>query len=607
MAGVAWNKLSLPSESWSAAAVSKTGEKMILCTYDGVIYTSHDTGSTWVKNTSLEQKSLINVAMSADGSRIVAVDNSEFGNIFVSSDGGATWVGQTGIELAYFMSCSISDDGLKIVASADSKSYISSDGGNTWKVSIMPHSASSVLYSPNGSFIAAFDSNFVFTSRDDGETWVVHSELEMLHGVDTWESMCASSTGLAICESGGCIYTTNNIADDTKWMKRTDLGNKMFVKLVMVSARHISEDSAHDILCLIHPTDILRLTEYATDSYNYMSGNMNLENFSIVPTKPAENESAIVMCAKNSDVVIVRAGLKYYISVDSLQTYRKLDLEIDNVEKCAASSDGTKIAILLDDYHRRKKIYVSSDHGTTWVEQTISTGDNTWNVLDMSLDGSKIIVGTFQSDASNRICITTDGGLTWNTQYTPDNRLVHSLAMSADGNKIVCCMLRISEGLLSDENRLFISQDCGATWSQPTTFGAKSAHDVAISADGNMIIAASSAGIQYDQDKGCNVATDPDHDYIFISHDFGNTWIKNIQLGQKFWNNVFIPFDKDGTSKKIIVTTFYPSNRIYMSSDSGVTWHEEMDEFSNCYTFSSNSENAFQTFSRKHFVIAYSI
>jgi hypothetical protein len=73
----------LPASSWSACAISAAGNKMIVASQTGLIYTSADSGTTWTSNTA-PALSWNSVASSADGTRLFAL-------VF----GGGIWRSQT--------------------------------------------------------------------------------------------------------------------------------------------------------------------------------------------------------------------------------------------------------------------------------------------------------------------------------------------------------------------------------------------------------------------------------------------------------------------------------------------------------------------------------
>jgi len=65
---------------WIGVACSSDGTKLVAVAYDNGIYTSTNSGATWVSN-SVPNEQWFSVASSADGTKLVAVGN---GGIFTS-------------------------------------------------------------------------------------------------------------------------------------------------------------------------------------------------------------------------------------------------------------------------------------------------------------------------------------------------------------------------------------------------------------------------------------------------------------------------------------------------------------------------------------------
>ena len=81
-----------PSKTWWSVASSADGTKLVAAAYGGAIYTSPDSGVTWISN-NVPVRNWFSVASSADGMRLVAVINvistAGAGGIYNSPDGGA--------------------------------------------------------------------------------------------------------------------------------------------------------------------------------------------------------------------------------------------------------------------------------------------------------------------------------------------------------------------------------------------------------------------------------------------------------------------------------------------------------------------------------------
>jgi photosystem II stability/assembly factor-like uncharacterized protein len=128
--GVTW----VPRESvrdWEEIASSSDGRKLVAIAPYDFIYTSADSGATWVPR---GKKGLWkDIASSADGKRLVAAELGG-GQIYSSHDYGASWVPVVTDSSHLWHRIAISSDGIRIVAVAVNDGiYTSIDTG---KISI---------------------------------------------------------------------------------------------------------------------------------------------------------------------------------------------------------------------------------------------------------------------------------------------------------------------------------------------------------------------------------------------------------------------------------------------------------------------------------------
>lgn len=84
--GATWSTTS-PSQKWTAVASSADGSRLAAVGSDGVLYTSPDSGSTWLQR-SVTNAPWAGITSSADGSKLAAVANGGF--IYTSSQGSTT-------------------------------------------------------------------------------------------------------------------------------------------------------------------------------------------------------------------------------------------------------------------------------------------------------------------------------------------------------------------------------------------------------------------------------------------------------------------------------------------------------------------------------------
>jgi hypothetical protein len=130
------------SRSWKSVCINAVGNR--LAAVEGNIWTSSDSGTTWVQKTTTPQ-SWISICSNSLGDRLAATVQN--GNIWISTDYGDTWtekVVETG-NLTWLSICS-NGTGQILAATHDTvrvnftrnSIYISTDYGNTWTQRVLP-------------------------------------------------------------------------------------------------------------------------------------------------------------------------------------------------------------------------------------------------------------------------------------------------------------------------------------------------------------------------------------------------------------------------------------------------------------------------------------
>ena len=148
--GTTWTQTSAPKKYWSSVASSADGTKLVATTedynpaFDARIYTSTNSGFTWTQTSAPTNALWAAVASSADGSKLVAVNTAHFafvngnyvcialGLVYTSTDSGATWVSNN-VPNNGWQSVASSADGTKLVAIPQSGGiFTSTNSGATW-------------------------------------------------------------------------------------------------------------------------------------------------------------------------------------------------------------------------------------------------------------------------------------------------------------------------------------------------------------------------------------------------------------------------------------------------------------------------------------------
>ncbi len=212
-----WTQTSAPTNNWSSVASSADGSKLVAAVSGGGIYTSSDSGNTWVPNNNAPSNNWASVASSADGSKLVAVDAG--GGVYTSGDSGNTW-GSNNVPANGWFSVASSADGSKAVVAGgtinSSVIYTSSDSGNTWVSNNVPYLyfCTSAASSADGNiFIVAgywgvFGRNpqwGILVSTNSGANWV-----EKEQGREFLSLACSSDATTLVAASGTYILISTN-------------------------------------------------------------------------------------------------------------------------------------------------------------------------------------------------------------------------------------------------------------------------------------------------------------------------------------------------------------------------------------------------------------
>jgi hypothetical protein len=179
--GNSWSQTSAPTNVWTSIASSADGTKLVAAAavpWSGVIYTSIDSGVTWIQ-ANVPSKCWQSVASSADGAKLAAVylvETNEVpgvylaGHIYTSADSGATWVSNS-VVAGHWESVAMSADGNTLVVGdypyPDPYVYVSTDFGTTWTSNAL--SAGYTMYvnasADGGKLFAASLGGLIFTSQ----------------------------------------------------------------------------------------------------------------------------------------------------------------------------------------------------------------------------------------------------------------------------------------------------------------------------------------------------------------------------------------------------------------------------------------------------------
>jgi hypothetical protein len=196
-------------------AASTSGTTLVAAVSGGGIYISSDAGASW-RSTSATSNDWVSAACSADATRLIAATGS--GSLLISTNAGATWV--AGWPFGWDWSVASSAEGTKFVAAplqgptaeGCDTIYLSTNSGVSWNLTSAPcENWASVAMSADGTELVAATASAIFISRDIGATWSNTSAPSQ-----GWTSVRLSSDGAKLVAAGfDAVYTSTDYG--TTW------------------------------------------------------------------------------------------------------------------------------------------------------------------------------------------------------------------------------------------------------------------------------------------------------------------------------------------------------------------------------------------------------
>ena len=186
--GATWTQSGAPNKYWSSVASSSDGTKLVAATIDypgnaGWIYTSTNSGASWTQTSAPTNVYWVSVSSSADGSKLAAVNYPTYtfiggnlvwtalGLVYTSTDSGATWVSNN-VPNNIWQAVASSADGTKLVAIPQGGGiFTSTDSGATWtsnNVTAFPYWAVASSADGNKQWMVVgqmFSSGYIYTSQ----------------------------------------------------------------------------------------------------------------------------------------------------------------------------------------------------------------------------------------------------------------------------------------------------------------------------------------------------------------------------------------------------------------------------------------------------------
>lgn len=241
-AGSTWSQTSAPHDGgvrWVSVSSSSDGTRLSAASWFGGIWTSKDSGSTWI-HTNAPSVAWRSMVASANGTKWAAAAEAipagesstsngtvtkspgSLGGIWTSIDSGMKWTQSKAPRDASWSSISSSSDGTKMAAVVSPGGiWTSIDAGVNWAQTNAPRDASwsSIASSSDGTKLAAVAqaTGGIWTSIDSGVNWI-QSKTAFPYNMQ-WQSITTSSDGtkMAAVTNDGWIFTSKD--SGANWIK----------------------------------------------------------------------------------------------------------------------------------------------------------------------------------------------------------------------------------------------------------------------------------------------------------------------------------------------------------------------------------------------------
>ena len=217
-----WSLTSAPSNSWSSVALSADGTRIVAAAQGSGIYTSSISGGVW-SPTSASINLWTSVASSADGSKLAA--GALNGGLYFSTDAGATWT-RSSAPFQNWYSVALSSDGTDLVAGAYGLVFDSTDSGATWsstQLGISPYPVY-VASSADGNLLVAASLGILY--RSPAPTQGPAVQISGL-GDNLLLSWTIPSTNLVLQQSSNLLGANWTAVGTTPVLNLTNLQNQL--------------------------------------------------------------------------------------------------------------------------------------------------------------------------------------------------------------------------------------------------------------------------------------------------------------------------------------------------------------------------------------------
>jgi len=400
------------------------GTKIYAASFGDGVLVSSDSGYTWtVINNGLTNHYVLTIT--ACGSYLVAGTNT---GIFVSADGGLTW-NPSNSGLTNTAIKKVRSDGQYIYAGSEQGVFLSTDNAATWSpltVGTAPIAVKALETS--GSIVSMATQDYrVFISNDHGTNW---ADVTTVTNRNTINDFCISGNTIHLANNGGVFVTSDN---GTTWNERNvGFYSNSFYALA-------ASDSTVFALChntglfssadrgnnwqystvnnWLHPGFFSSTAHNGNDFYTCgVNGIWKSNNDGVSWTRVDSGLIAFVKCMAfmGSTFFIGTFNQGVFVSTDNGYSWIERNNGITEYHIPAFAAFGN--AVLAGS--QGDGIFRSTDNGLTWTPA--NTGLSNLTINCMLVDSEIVYAGTL-----DKLYVSGDHGFSWMETNLPGTGVTH--------------------------------------------------------------------------------------------------------------------------------------------------------------------------------------
>ncbi len=449
-------------------AFASTQSSLYAGIYGNGVFRSTDNGDHWT-SIGLNLPTLEIESVAANDSTVIAGTN--YDGVFKTTDNGVHWIDVASRLDSIAFIRSLFARGATILAGTGLGMYRSTDNGDTWSEA----NAGLPIYTNPYSFIsmdsviiAACDRG-VYISTDDGLSWKANNNglpSAIVYSVISVDSVLLASThGFGVYAStdrGATWLPENSGLTDGYILSLTSGGGYVFAGSISGNLYRSSDFGTHwdESDSGLPGTNVRHLIASGNNilAGSYAKGIYKSSNKGIIweATNQGVLGGLIRDLASEPNELLASGSNGVYRTTNSGLSWEDISLNLSPGAEAYSIATSGKNIIVATNYGSTGGVFLSNDHGATWVGGTSGLPNSIVNAL--STVGDTVFCGT----NGYGVLRSTDSGLHWGQASTGTIASTYIDAFSIDGDTILAASFNNSGGV-------WRSLDRGETWLQAST------------------------------------------------------------------------------------------------------------------------------------------